>query len=164
MTEDVTAQHLFYFGARLPLGGKITATESALLAKLPERLELEYVSKPLLYARELRELARSKTAKAALRKLIQRGKIRVERNFASGHESLVKTSANPRRKIRKNNGKSVANPKRGVMIYPRVVAIYAEKPNGKRYRHEMESIVPILGLPDGSLLIPAKGRRLWGTA
>lgn len=50
-----------------------------------------------------------------------------------------------------------------VTIYPKLVAIYAEKPGGKRYRHPFDSSVPVLGLPDGSLLIPAGKRPLWGT-
>jgi hypothetical protein len=53
--------------------------------------------------------------------------------------------------------------KSGTVIYPRLLAIMAEKRDGKRYKHELESSVPVLGLPDGSLLIPARGRRLWGT-
>ncbi len=58
---------------------------------------------------------------------------------------------------------SKKKPARGVVIYPRLLAIMAQKADGKKYKHEFSSRVPVLGLPDGSILIPAAGRRLWGT-
>jgi len=52
--------------------------------------------------------------------------------------------------------------KKSVVVYPRVLWIYAQESNGDRYKHPVESHVPILGLPDGSLLIPAGKDPLWG--
>jgi hypothetical protein len=48
------------------------------------------------------------------------------------------------------------------VIYPRVLAIAGRKSDGKEYEHRVSSRTPILGLPDGSLLIPAGRRPLWG--
>jgi hypothetical protein len=63
-------------------------------------------------------------------------------------------------KCRKNPKR---NARRGVVVYPRLLAIMAEKADGRRYKHEFSSRVPVLGLPDGSILIPAGSRPLWGT-
>jgi hypothetical protein len=62
-----------------------------------------------------------------------------------------------------SNPKRTSSKSRGVVIYPRVIAIMAEKASGQRYKHPFTSRVPILGLPDGSLLIPAGKKPLWGT-
>jgi len=58
------------------------------------------------------------------------------------------------------------NLKGGRQIYPKVVEIHAQKRigSGTIYRHPFSSTNPIIGLPDGSLYIPARGARLWGHA
>jgi hypothetical protein len=64
------------------------------------------------------------------------------------------------------------NPYRGLpVIYPRLMSIRARetRKGGKNkppalYEHKFSARVPVLGLPDGSIIIPApRGRRLWGT-
>jgi hypothetical protein len=54
----------------------------------------------------------------------------------------------------------------GTVIYPRILAIYAQRRNGSKtvYVHKFTSKNPVVGLPDGSILIPATTRKLWGEA
>ena len=68
------------------------------------------------------------------------------------------------------------NPPPRTELYPRVVAVEGRKRadhescnarcarNGHLFRHDFTSKNPIVGLPDGSILIPSNGRRLWGWA
>lgn len=61
-------------------------------------------------------------------------------------------------------------------IYPRLCAIVARKAaghegcdlqcerNGHLFKHKFTTKNPIIGLNDGSLMIPCGSRRLWGTA
>ncbi len=46
------------------------------------------------------------------------------------------------------------------VIYPRLVAIEARKPDGQLYRHDFKPGTTVLGLPDGSILCRGR-RRLW---
>lgn len=70
---------------------KMSATEKAVLARFADETPLEFVSKPLLYSKELKYLTRNE--RAALFKLLKRGDMRVERNPSNGHDILVKAIA-----------------------------------------------------------------------
>ncbi len=49
---------------------------------------------------------------------------------------------------------------RGVEVYPRIVSIVADKPDGQRYEHRFTRRAAIIGKSDGSLSIRAHGARL----
>ena len=45
-------------------------------------------------------------------------------------------------------------------VYPRILAIEAQKPDGTRWRHDFKKRAAIVGNPDGSLSVRAKGAKL----
>ncbi len=50
----------------------------------------------------------------------------------------------------------------GTLIYSEVRVIEAVKEDGVTYQHRFKPGIPIIGLADGSLLIPADSWQLWG--
>lgn len=57
---------------------------------------------------------------------------------------------------------TVAGDVEAVVVYPELVVIAARKPDGHVYEHKFRKGTRVLGLEDGSLFIPANGRKLWG--
>lgn len=51
---------------------------------------------------------------------------------------------------------------RTVTVYPSLISIRARKGDGQEYVHKFATGTPVMGLPDGSVLLPARaGRPLW---
>lgn len=77
---------------------------------------------------------------------------------------MTKTGRTTQRKGRrpKRSRRPKGNPK-PVKVYARILSIEAEKADGTLYRHDFTTKNPVIGLPDGSILIPARRNRpLWG--
>ena len=92
--EDVTARRMQEANAdRVKIGPSLTATERALLDKLPPELEIGFISKALLYAPAIRHAAYTKPERTALFKLLKRGLLRVERDRRRDMEYLVKVQS-----------------------------------------------------------------------
>jgi hypothetical protein len=85
-----------------------------------------------------------------------------------GLDPRTKAKTGPRFKYR-GSARNRGNPpdtSAGTVIYPRILAIHAQRREGSKtvYVHKFTSKNPVVGLPDGSILIPTTGRKLWGEA
>lgn len=94
--EDVTKDRLYaaetgYGRKPVKIGPKITATEQRVMEKLPDELDLGFVSNTLRYSPAIRKFPTNE--RTAIIKLLKRGKLRVERRstLAGETEVLVKT-------------------------------------------------------------------------
>ena len=69
-----------------------------------------------------------------------------------------------KRRTKKANPPARSLPRGARLIYVETVSIQAKKRagSGTIYSHPFTTKNPIYGLPDGSLLIPAGSRPLWG--
>lgn len=94
--EDVTERRLaetYSAHSRIAVGPSVTATERAILSKLPQELAIGFVSKALLYAPAVKAIAYTKPERQALFKLLKRGLLRVERDRTRDMEYLTKVEA-----------------------------------------------------------------------
>lgn len=79
---------------RKPADAPLTKTEAAMLESIPVNgLELGFVSRALLYAPAVRQF--SKPQRAALYSLIDRGKLRVMRQYSPDREIIIPAPSVP---------------------------------------------------------------------
>jgi len=94
-SEDVTQQRLdevwSWTGKILP-APKMSATEAALLARIPEATDIGFWSKSLSYSPVIRHLCYNKPEHTALVKLLKRGALKILREYGPDRETLVKVS------------------------------------------------------------------------
>jgi len=95
MTEDVTDSRLnevWSWSDKIRPPAKMTATESELLARLPDSTDIGNWHMALQYSPVIRRLCLYHRERIALVKLLKRGKLRIVREYCSGRELLVKVS------------------------------------------------------------------------
>jgi hypothetical protein len=146
--------------SRRPYASKVKAAQRRLLGQLgAEGAALKRMSARLAASRE--------TCARAKEEIVFRPSYR-------DPETGRFVSCSPQAKARMAT--AAPNPPRAgrVEIYPRIMAIEARKRPGHDnctaqcernrhlFRHKFTTASPIVGLPDGSILIPSNGRRLWG--